>query len=134
MDIALTQLHTTYIDVLMPHAPDPLLVSKYLVHSYRLYRQAVVSLSYMYIQNAAEVAKTFKDLQAAGKVKFFGVSDYSPSQLELLESALEKQKISLTTSGGWVYAFSYSLLLCLPDFRRSDMHSTITTQNWSARS
>lgn len=26
VDIALTQLQTTYIDVLMPHAPDPLLV------------------------------------------------------------------------------------------------------------
>lgn len=73
VDIALTQLGTTYIDVLMPHAPDPLL-------------------------DANEVAKAFKDLVQSKKVKYVGVSNYSPSQLQLMQSALEKQKLSITTA------------------------------------
>lgn len=73
VDIALNQLGTNYIDVLMPHAPDPLL-------------------------DATEVAKTVKELKAAGKIKYFGVSNYPPSKLALLQSALEKEKLSLTTA------------------------------------
>ncbi len=72
VDIALNQLGTTYLDVLMPHAPDPLL-------------------------DATELAKAFKDLKASGKVRYFGASNYPPSKLALLQSALEKQKMSLTT-------------------------------------
>lgn len=43
------------------------------------------------------MAKAFKDLKASGKVRHFGASNYSPSQLQLLQAALEKQKLSLTT-------------------------------------
>lgn len=70
VDIALNQLNTDYIDILMPHAPDPLL-------------------------NAAEVVATFKELKKAGKVRWFGVSNFSPSQVELLRAAFEKEGLVL---------------------------------------
>ncbi|GAB5035289.1 oxidoreductase [Nannochloropsis oceanica] len=73
VDIALTQLGTTYLDVLMPHAPDPLL-------------------------DATELAMTFKKLKASGKVRYFGVSNFPPSKLALLQAAMEKQQMSLTTA------------------------------------
>lgn len=73
VDIALTQLGTTYIDVLMPHAPDPLL-------------------------DATELATAFKKLKADNKVRYFGVSNFPPSKLALLQSAMEKQQLSLTTA------------------------------------
>jgi len=40
-----------------------------------------------YLMDAAEVADVFAALQAAGKVEHFGVSNFSPGQLELLQSA-----------------------------------------------
>lgn len=73
VDIALAQLGTTYIDVLMPHAPDPLL-------------------------DATELVTTFKKLKSEGKVRYFGVANYPPSKLSLLQAAMEKQQLSLTTS------------------------------------
>ncbi|WDE04311.1 aldo/keto reductase [Thalassomonas viridans] len=41
-----------------------------------------------YLFNAAEVAETFMQLHRAGKVKHFGVSNFTPSQVSLLQSAL----------------------------------------------
>lgn len=41
-----------------------------------------------YLMNVAEVAETFAILKASGKVKAFGVSNFSASQVELLRSAL----------------------------------------------
>lgn len=41
-----------------------------------------------YLFNAAEVAETFLKLHASGKVKHFGVSNFTPSQVSLLQSAL----------------------------------------------
>ncbi|HEY8024826.1 MAG TPA: aldo/keto reductase [Burkholderiaceae bacterium] len=49
------------IDVLLIHRPDPLM-------------------------DADEVAEAFASLKAAGKVKHFGVSNFSPAQFELLAS------------------------------------------------
>lgn len=41
-----------------------------------------------YLFNANEVAETFEQLQSSGKVKHFGVSNFKPSQVLLLQSVL----------------------------------------------
>ncbi|MDX9754163.1 MAG: aldo/keto reductase [bacterium] len=61
---SLTALQTHYIDVLLIHRPDPLM-------------------------DAEEVADAFKTLQNCGKVLYFGVSNFLPSQMELLQSRLD---------------------------------------------
>ncbi|ALO33922.1 hypothetical protein CMT41_03660 [Colwellia sp. MT41] len=43
-----------------------------------------------YLFNAEQVAQTFQQLKASGKVKHFGVSNFSPSQVSLLQSALDE--------------------------------------------
>ena len=43
-----------------------------------------------YLFNAEDVAETFMQLQSSGKVKHFGVSNFSPSQVSLLQSALDE--------------------------------------------
>ncbi|HER43318.1 MAG TPA: oxidoreductase [Candidatus Eisenbacteria bacterium] len=58
---SLERLHTDYIDLLLIHRPDPLM-------------------------DPDEVAAAFSALRDAGKVLFFGVSNFSPSQFELLSS------------------------------------------------
>lgn len=63
VDNSLKQLHTDYLDVLLIHRPDPLM-------------------------NADEIAQTFVDLNQAGKVRSFGVSNFTPSQFNLLASRL----------------------------------------------
>jgi len=61
VDRSLEQLHTDYIDILLIHRPDILM-------------------------NPAEIAATFARLFRQGKVKYFGVSNFTPSQFELLQS------------------------------------------------
>lgn len=58
---SLKALRTDHLDLLLLHRPDPLL-------------------------EADEVAEAFEQLRSAGKVKHFGVSNYSPAQFELLAS------------------------------------------------
>jgi predicted oxidoreductase len=58
---SLKNLRTDYIDLLLIHRPDPLM-------------------------NAEEVAKAFSRLKESGKVLHFGVSNFLPSQFELLSS------------------------------------------------
>ncbi|TLU65240.1 aldo/keto reductase [Thalassotalea litorea] len=43
-----------------------------------------------YLFNAEEVAHTLSELNRQGKVKHFGVSNFSPSQVELLQSKMEE--------------------------------------------
>jgi len=61
VDRSLANLNTDYIDLLLIHRPDPLM-------------------------DAAEVADIVEQLKSAGKVKHFGVSNFTPSQYELLDS------------------------------------------------
>jgi predicted oxidoreductase len=61
---SLENLHTDYLDVLLIHRPDPLM-------------------------NAEEVAEAFSELQKSGKVKHFGVSNFSPAQFNLLQHSLD---------------------------------------------
>ena len=60
---SLQRLNTDYLDMFLLHRPD-------------------------YLFDVREVAETFALLKASGKVKHFGVSNFKPSQVELLRSAL----------------------------------------------
>lgn len=61
---SLRNLQTDVIDLLLIHRPDPLL-------------------------NPDEVAAAFTQLKAAGKVRHFGVSNFAPSQFDMLASRLD---------------------------------------------
>jgi predicted oxidoreductase len=61
---SLTHLKTDRIDLLLIHRPDPLM-------------------------DADEIAEAFVKLRESGKVLHFGVSNFSPSQFELLASRLD---------------------------------------------
>jgi len=61
---SLKNLRTDYIDLLLIHRPDPLM-------------------------NAGEVAEAFGRLRESGKVLHFGVSNFLPSQFELLSSQMD---------------------------------------------
>jgi len=67
VDGSLKRLRTDYLDVLLLHRPDALVEPE-------------------------EVAEAFTILQNSGKVKYFGVSNQNPMQIELLSKFL-KQKI-----------------------------------------
>ncbi len=62
VDRSLTNLRTEYIDLLLIHRPDPLM-------------------------DPVEVAQAFMELQESGRVRAFGVSNFTPSQFELLNAA-----------------------------------------------
>ncbi|UII56749.1 aldo/keto reductase [Cytobacillus spongiae] len=61
---SLSRLKTDYIDVLLIHRPDPFM-------------------------NPEEVAEAFTRLKTEGKVKHFGVSNFTPSQFRMLSSYLD---------------------------------------------
>jgi predicted oxidoreductase len=63
VDQILGRLDTDYLDFLLLHRPDTLVEPE-------------------------EVAEAFSSLQASGKVRHFGVSNQTPNQIELLQSAL----------------------------------------------
>lgn len=65
VDGSLAALKTEYLDVLLLHRPDTLVEPE-------------------------EVAAAFDTLEAAGKVRHFGVSNQSPGQIELLKSAVRQ--------------------------------------------
>ncbi|MEH7302005.1 aldo/keto reductase [Neobacillus drentensis] len=60
VDGILKRLNTEYLDILLLHRPDPLM-------------------------DPAEVAEAFEELYTNGKVKYFGVSNHNPAQIELLQ-------------------------------------------------
>ena len=60
VDQILKRLKTDYLDILLPHRPDPLMEPE-------------------------EVAETFENLYSSGKVRYFGVSNQNPMQMELLQ-------------------------------------------------
>ena len=61
---SLRDLNTDYLDLLLVHRPD-------------------------FLMDARALGEAFSDLHASGKVRYFGVSNFSPSQFELLQSACE---------------------------------------------
>lgn len=61
---SLKELHTEYLDLILIHRPDPLM-------------------------DASEMADIFMELREEGKIKYAGVSNFSPSQFQLFQSKLE---------------------------------------------
>ena len=61
VDQSLKNLQTDYIDLLLIHRPDPLM-------------------------DPAEIAEAFDVLKQKGKVLYFGVSNFTPAQFEMLQS------------------------------------------------
>ncbi|WP_420459689.1 aldo/keto reductase [Neolewinella sp.] len=61
---SLKNLHTDYLDLLLLHRPDPLM-------------------------EVDEIARAFNELRDAGKVRHFGVSNFTPGQFALLADGVE---------------------------------------------
>ena len=68
VDQILQRLKTSYLDILLLHRPDALIEPE-------------------------EVAAAFDQLVSAGKVRCFGVSNYNPMQIELLQKYISQQLI-----------------------------------------
>jgi predicted oxidoreductase len=66
---SLSNLHTDYLDVLLLHRPSPFF-------------------------NTEEVAETFSELKQSGKVLHFGVSNFLPHQMDLLNSFLRDSLVT----------------------------------------
>lgn len=80
VDGSLKRLQTDYVDVLLLHRPDTLVEPE-------------------------EVAEAFTKLHDSGKVKYFGVSNQNPMQIELLSKYLDQKilinqlQLSITNTG-----------------------------------
>jgi predicted oxidoreductase len=66
---SLRRLKTDYLDVLLLHRPDPLVEPE-------------------------EVARAFDELHASGKVRWFGVSNHTTAQMQLLQAHVEQPLIT----------------------------------------
>jgi predicted oxidoreductase len=69
VDESLTALRTDYLDILLLHRPDTLI-------------------------EPDDVALAFDELQSAGKVRAFGVSNQTPGQIELLQRSLSQPLVA----------------------------------------
>lgn len=69
VEASLSRLKTDYIDTLLLHRPDQLL-------------------------NPEEVAGAFDQLQAQGKVRYFGVSNYAPHEFDLLQHYVDQTLVT----------------------------------------
>ena len=68
VDGILQRLDTDYLDILLLHRPDPLM-------------------------EPDEVAEAFDQLHHSGKVRYFGVSNHNPAQIELLQKSLTQKLV-----------------------------------------
>lgn len=66
---SLRRLQTEYLDILLLHRPDPLIVPE-------------------------EVARAFSELHQSGKVRYFGVSNHTAAQMELLRQVLDQPLVA----------------------------------------
>lgn len=69
VDGILSRLNTEYLDILLLHRPDALIEPE-------------------------EVAEAFDQLQQSGKVKHFGVSNYKPMQIQLLQKYVKQPLVA----------------------------------------
>lgn len=65
VETTLKDLNTDYLDILLLHRPDALVQPE-------------------------EVARAFDDLQSSGKVRYFGVSNHNPYQMDLLKKYVDQ--------------------------------------------
>lgn len=65
VETSLQRLHTDRVELLLLHRPDPLM-------------------------EPDEVARAFDHLQSSGKVRYFGVSNHTPMQIELLKKSVQQ--------------------------------------------
>jgi predicted oxidoreductase len=79
---SLQNFGTDYIDLLLIHRPDPLM-------------------------NGEEIAEAFDELERSGKVLYFGVSNFTDGQFEMLQSFLPMQ---LVTNQVEISLFKHGLL------------------------
>ena len=70
---SLEALGVATIDVLLIHRPSPLM-------------------------NAQEITRAFKTLKSQGKVRHFGVSNFTPHQFSLLQTVMAKEGLGLVTN------------------------------------
>jgi predicted oxidoreductase len=68
VEASLKRLQTDYLDILLLHAPDALMVSE-------------------------EIGEAFAELKKAGKVRHFGVSNFSAMQIEKLKKSMDERLI-----------------------------------------
>jgi predicted oxidoreductase len=68
VDGILSRLQTDYLDILLLHRPDPLM-------------------------EPDEVSQAFDELEKSGKVRYFGVSNHNPMQIEMLQKALSQKLV-----------------------------------------
>jgi len=66
---SLKRLQTDHLDILLLHRPDPLVEPE-------------------------EVARAFNELHAAGKIRYFGLSNHTGSQIDLLKTAVAQPLIA----------------------------------------
>jgi predicted oxidoreductase len=69
VDIELERLQTDYLDVFLLHRPDTLM-------------------------DPSEIAEAFHELEASGKVRYFGVSNFTPYQIDLIQSHLSQPLVA----------------------------------------
>jgi len=79
VDTSLKRMNLDYIDVLLLHRPDALMEPE-------------------------EIARAFDQLQAAGKVKYFGVSNMNPAQMQLIKRNVTQDLIVNQVQFGLVHA------------------------------
>lgn len=68
VEAILNRLNTDYLDILLLHRPDPLMEPE-------------------------EVAEAFDSLHTSGKVRYFGVSNHTPLQIELLQRSVTQKLV-----------------------------------------
>lgn len=66
---SLRNFHTDYLDLLLIHRPDPMM-------------------------NPSEVSEAFAELHISGKVRHFGVSNFTSAQFELLQSYIDQPLVT----------------------------------------
>jgi len=99
VDQSLQNFHTDYIDTLLIHRPDVLM-------------------------NPVEIAETITQLKAAGKIKSFGVSNFTPSQLSLINKHIKVDYHQVEISVTNLDAFTNGVL-------DQCQNNTIKAQAWS---
>ena len=81
VDGILNRLQTPYLDLLILHRPDALMEAK-------------------------EIAEAFDQLQKSGKVRHFGVSNFTPEQIRLLQTEVKQpllvNQLQLSIPNAWI--------------------------------